>query len=378
MTESDKIYRSLQQHLDKQAIGFPSTLSGADLRLLKRLFTPEEANLALFLSFKPATTNETAARTGGAYTAEQTERMLEALLQRGSIARKEKEGIAYWYLMPLVIGMYEAQDGEPSTEFLSDAYSYMKTLSFGRSFLAVRPSQMRTIPINRSLKAGQNVATYDVVRSILLNAPGPFAVLACICRETRAMKHEPCKKTSRRDTCLAFNHMAEMVLRRNHGRQVSREEVLAILEQNEKDGLVLQPANTKQPDFICSCCGCCCGMLGVQKLLPRPVDFWNVGYQAEANPGKCTGCGVCVSRCQVGAVELTGPGGKAKVNHDRCIGCGLCVPTCSSKAMRLNKRETRSDVAANEEEYLDRVMANKKGAFGQTITAIKLLLGKQC
>jgi electron transport complex protein RnfB len=378
MTEHGKIYHRLQRHLDKQAIGFPAALSGADIRLLERLFTPEEARLALSLSYKPVSLGQVLRNRGGDSSPDAMELLLESMLQKGSVGRKEKAGAACWYLLPLVVGMYEAQDGEPSEAFLADSHDYMKTFSFGRSFLAVKPSQMRTIPINKSLSLDHPVATYDAVRSLVISAPGPFVVLPCICRETHARKNEPCKKTSRRETCLGFNHMATMVLARNHGRKIPREEVLAILEQNEKDGLVLQPANAKQPDFICSCCGCCCGMLGIQKMLPRPVDFWTVSYQAQSDPEKCTGCGVCTSRCQVGAVVLDGKPGtkrKARVNLDRCIGCGLCVPTCPAKAMGLGKREGDIDLPQNEEEYLDQVMANKRGALSQTVTALKLMLG---
>jgi hypothetical protein len=100
---------------------------------------------------------------------------------------------------------------------------------------------------------------------------------------------------------------------------------LAILQQNEDDGLVLQPANARQPEFVCSCCGCCCGMLSYQKLLPHPVDFWASTYLAEVSAAACSQCGTCVSRCQVGAVTLAGPSGAATVIPGRCI-CGLCVP----------------------------------------------------
>ena len=47
------IYRELQQHLDKLPIGFPATESGVELRLLKHLFTPKQAELALNLEFQP-------------------------------------------------------------------------------------------------------------------------------------------------------------------------------------------------------------------------------------------------------------------------------------------------------------------------------------
>ena len=52
MNADDTIYRSLQKHLDKQAVGFPAAWSGAEIRLLKRLFAPDEAKLALHLTYK--------------------------------------------------------------------------------------------------------------------------------------------------------------------------------------------------------------------------------------------------------------------------------------------------------------------------------------
>ena len=54
MDEEERIYRDLQQHLDKQAVGYPATKSGAEIRILKRFFNPEEAQLAMKLSYKPA------------------------------------------------------------------------------------------------------------------------------------------------------------------------------------------------------------------------------------------------------------------------------------------------------------------------------------
>ncbi|MFX0008873.1 MAG: hypothetical protein ACFE9R_01050, partial [Candidatus Hermodarchaeota archaeon] len=45
------IYRQLQQHLDTLPTGFPATESGIEIKLLKRLFTPEEAKIAINLTF---------------------------------------------------------------------------------------------------------------------------------------------------------------------------------------------------------------------------------------------------------------------------------------------------------------------------------------
>jgi hypothetical protein len=47
---SQAIYRQLQRHLNTLPIGFPSTITGVELRILKHLFTPEEAKLAQYLT----------------------------------------------------------------------------------------------------------------------------------------------------------------------------------------------------------------------------------------------------------------------------------------------------------------------------------------
>jgi ferredoxin len=374
MHSDNSIYRLLQRHLDKQAVGFPSAWSGADIRLLKRLFTPDEAKAALHLTYKPEPTVTIIGRAVQEFSAEETKRLLDSMFMKGAIGWKEKDGTDHWCVLPLVVGMYEGQDGDPSPEYLEDTDAYFKTLSFGRSFLSVKPSQMRTIPIKVSIPVEHHVATYDQIRTIVTDSPGPFVALPCICRRSEAMKNKPCAKTSRTETCLAFGDMAKMVLRRKHCREVTRDEVLEVLRQNEEDGLVLQPANTRQPEFVCSCCGCCCGMLSFQKRLPRPVDFWSSNYYAEVSAEACSRCGTCVSRCQVGAVTLNGPSGEAKIDLSRCIGCGLCVPTCPSEAVRLKKKDGETVPPAGEEGLYDEIMANKKSGPEQFKMLMKLAL----
>ncbi len=379
MTNEDKIYRRLQQHLDKQAVGFPSVKSGADLRLLKMLFSPDEAKLALHLSFRPTPLEKIVTGAGTEFSAAQAGQLLESMLMKGAIGWKEKDGVSRWYVLPLVVGMYEGQDGNPTREFMAEANAYMKTKDFGKAFLSVKPSQMRTIPIHKSIPVEHHVATYDQIRAIIVAAHGPFVALKCICREGAAMRKKKCKKTIRLETCLAFGDLGAMVLRRKHCREISREEALALLQQNEDDGLVLQPANAQKPEFVCSCCGCCCGMLSFQKFLPHPLDFWTSNYYAEIDFDKCLHCGKCVARCQVKAVTLAGREGKneekkAKINLSRCIGCGLCVPTCPAKAIKLKKKDPEVVLPKDEEDLYNQVMANKKGAWGQFRMLMKIAL----
>jgi len=367
-------YRLLQKHLDRQAVGFPATRSGAEIRFLKRMFTPEEARLALHLSYRPSSLATIMLTALSEYTKERVLQLLNSMLMKGAIGFKERGNEDYWFVIPMVIGMFEAQDGCPTVDFLKDAGEYMNTTAFGKSILATEPSQMRTIPINVSISPEYNVATYDQITLLVENSEGPFVVLPCICRESEVIQGKACEVTYRSETCLAMGSMAAMVLRRGHGREVSREEALSILQQNQDDGLVLQPSNAQHPEFICSCCGCCCGMLKMQKMPPHPVDFWVTSFQAEINTDICTGCGICVKRCQVDAVVLRGSPAKAVIGRTRCIGCGLCVPTCPTDAIRLIPKEQGSVQPMNEEELNDTIMSNKKGAMGSFLMFLKILL----
>jgi ferredoxin len=375
VADQDRIYRLLQQHLDQQPVGFPATWSRADLRFLRRMFTTEEAMVALHLSYQPTPTDAIIERTSPEYSAEQTGELLNSMFRKGSVGWKEKGGVDHWYVLPMVVGMFEAQDGEPTPDFLADADAYMKTLGYGASLLAVSPPQMRTIPINQSIPVEHNVATYDQIRTLVEESRGPFVVLKCICRQRMALKRKPCKQTSRLETCLGFRDMAAMILRRGHGREVTHDEVLAILRQNEDDGLVLQPANAQHPEFVCSCCGCCCGMLSMQKSLPHPVDFWTSNFRAEVDSAVCSHCGKCVFRCQVNAVTLPRAKGPARINSSRCIGCGLCVSTCPSQAVHLSKRVPETIPPETEEDLYAEIAAKKKGPWARRRMLAKVVLG---
>ena len=57
-------------------------------------------------------------------------------------------------------------------------------------------------------------------------------------------------------------------------------------------------------------------------------------YYAVIDPDTCTGCGICIDRCQVGAIA--DDGGVSVVDRALCIGCGLCVTGCPDDAAHLH------------------------------------------
>jgi NAD-dependent dihydropyrimidine dehydrogenase PreA subunit len=375
MDTADRIYRDLQRHLDSQAVGFPATKSGAEIRILKRLFSPEEARLALHITYKPMPLDRICdLAQGSGMHRDGVKSMLDNMARNGAIEYVEREGIGCFRTIPLIVGMFEYQLNRLTPEFLSDLEQYTGDRAFGLSFLSTERPQMRTIPVGKSIALEHHIATYDDISEIIKGSEGPFGIIECICRKAAAMMGNPCKKTSRRETCMPIGEMAKQAIHNGMGRAISREEALEIASMSEAEGLVFQPSNAQKADFVCACCGCCCGMLRIQKMLPSPVDFWATNYQAAVDSDVCTGCRVCVERCQVDAVTVDDGGNTAVIDLGRCIGCGNCIVTCPAGAMSLVRKDKETVPPTDTEALHDEIMAHKKGTIGRMMLAAKLML----
>ncbi|MBT8350042.1 MAG: 4Fe-4S binding protein [Deltaproteobacteria bacterium] len=373
MEQKDQVYVKLQQHLDSQAVGFPATKSGVELKILKHIFTPQEAEIACFLNYRMEALETIYPRVKHLVGSKQElEEIFDGIQKKGGIESKSKNGENQYSNAPLVVGMYEFQNYRLTPEFIKDFNKYTADMNFGIDFISTELPQMRTIPIAKSLHPEHQVSTFDEVTTLLKQAEGPFVIVECICRKKKSMGGKSCKKTDRKETCLAIGEMAQMTLNCGYGREITRDETMSIIEQNQRDGLVLQPSNTKKAEFICSCCGCCCGMLSMHKSLPKPVDFWATNFHAVVDQNTCEGSGNCEESCQVGAVHVSEKELYAVVNLDRCLGCGVCVSSCPTESISLLKKPSEVIPPQTREELVDIIMAHKKGRFGKLMLTGKL------
>jgi ferredoxin len=140
------------------------------------------------------------------------------------------------------------------------------------------------------------------------------------------------------EACLKFDEMAEFLIEREMGREVTKEEAREIIGQAAKDGLVHFVDNALGDiKHNCNCCGCCCWALSPIKRRKTPRDVIMATYfMRETDKKECIGCGDCVKVCPVDA--LTMGDDFPLVDENWCVGCGVCIPKCPTGAAKLRKK----------------------------------------
>jgi len=359
MGSVDQIYRDLQKHLDEQTVGFPATESGSDIQLLKQLFPIDQAKAAVTLTYKfePLPQIQERAKNIGC-TVDDLEGVLDETARQGMIGYRKRDGVKQFCNIPYIVGMGEAAARNPTAEAVEAATKYSEDGLFWGAFLTSKVPQMRAIPIEQSITPEHQVSTFDEVKAIIESTEDPIAIFPCVCREGAKRRDEPCLVTTRTDTCMGFRDGAKAIIENGTGREISKEEALDILRKNGEEGMILQPSNAQGPDFICSCCGCCCGILQLHKAVPNPVSYWATNYYAKGDPEMCSGCSICVDICAADAVTLD-ENEISSFNLERCLGCGNCVVNCDYEAITLMKKEAETVPPLTGEDMTEVIITQK-------------------
>lgn len=335
---SGDLYRRLQRHLDHGPAGFPATRSGVELRILQRLFTPEQAEIALALSALPEPAPIIGKRLPATVPLDRLRAALDDMAAGGLVQAIPAKGTTLYAKLPFAVGIFELQLPRLTPELERDVRQYVEE-AFHKAWFTGPTRQMRTVPVNAALEHNRNISPHDDIAAWVRRSPGPFAAVECICRKGRALTGRPCARASEHASCLLFGDFADRVIQSGFAHPITREQMLALIGRADSDGLVLQPQNTREPGFVCCCCACCCNVLQMARRLPEPAAWFNSSYEISLEPSLCADCGNCYNRCPMDALTRAAGAFPAPIlNPARCIGCGLCSTTCTSGALRLRPR----------------------------------------
>lgn len=325
------VHRRLAARLDSLPHGFPATSDGVELAILRKIFSPEDAAMALKLKPLPETAATVARRLR--LPTEMVRSRLDAMAEKGQIYTLIQRGRRYYGLAPFIVGIWEFQLHRLDREMaeLFEAYAPALLRELGGS----GPALARVIPVNRRIEATAQILPYDDLKELMERCRS-FRVADCLCRTERALLSAPCSHPL--ETCMSFSReeSAYEGLPR-WGREISCEEALALLDRVEEEGLVHCTYNfQEQPFFVCNCCSCCCGFLRGVNDFGAPHLLARSNYLSVVDHEACVECGDCSDRCPMGAIGEGDSG--YEVVPERCIGCGVCAVACPSEAIRLVPR----------------------------------------
>lgn len=328
-------FERLQTFLDQLPLGFPRTESGIEIEILKRLFTEEEAGIAMLLTPFPEDVEQIAARNGisGAGLGEK----LEPMAKKGLFFRIRRDGKTYYNTAPFMIGLYEYSVQKMDRE-LAELYSRYYEKAYQAEMGASDVPGFRVIPVSESIDPEIRIYPYPALEMEIRSAR-KISVAECICRKEAGMIGKGCGGSL--ETCLHFGSAAEYYIENGIGREIDADEAIEIVKAADKAGLVHAGVNTRHLSNLCNCCPCCCAsMKGITAKGLARRKYLNPLYEAVIHDDNCTGCRLCADRCPVRAVTIDDA---SRINRDLCLGCGLCAGTCPTGAISLIPRSDREE-----------------------------------
>ncbi|MCX7635600.1 MAG: hypothetical protein N2Z74_07645, partial [Syntrophales bacterium] len=305
-------YERLREILDTHPTGAPP--SPAFTRILRTLFSPEEAELLTHMNFAPKPVEAIAAAAG--VSVAQADLMLGALADRVLVFSREKDGKRSYGLLATIPGLFEFPFmrgvATPVLEELGKLWEEYYKDGLGASFSGHPTPVARIVPVGQAIDAPLKVHPYEEVRR-LIDSVEFIGLGLCACRVTLRRCPKPV------EMCLFFDAPARFLVAKQFARQITREEAHDVLKRAEEEGLVHTSTNAADKvGFICNCCRCCCIILRGLTELALPHAFAPSGFLAQVKAEDCMGCGSCAEeRCPVGAIGMKED--VAVVEAGRCI-----------------------------------------------------------
>jgi Pyruvate/2-oxoacid:ferredoxin oxidoreductase delta subunit len=295
----------------------------------------------------PATAPELAARLG--QDVEPVAAGLHDLYMRGLTLYFEETPDGPLYVADKAAGrlmdlvLFDARYGAYGETFLNlwrDFYNqelvHTTEQPYGRSF--------RVVPVLENVDDPRAALPYEQAAELVRGARR-VAVQNCPCRTRERACDNPL------ETCISLNHVADYVVRRGIGRELTTDEALVLLRQFEELGLVHLSENSNQPSVICNCCPCCCGFLRAVTVHGKQFVVEGTRYRARMDETLCTACGTCEDRCHFDAIAVQG--GVAVVDGEHCLGCGLCAGSCPTGAITMVTVEAPEFIPISSRSFLD-------------------------
>ena len=261
-----------------------------------------------------------------------------------------------WYLNPESYARQLYRRKVPGQQFVPEAISYRQkraVLMGELSEARLKKDKDKTDRLSQTLdrlyqenEPCQVLPIQDVFK--ILEYSNPIASMSCVCRkQTRATD----ERNPAEYSCLGLG-TGMLKWERWPERYRGGVEFLSVdgarewFEKWNKAGMVHMimvygTANEGRPYVggLCNCDYPDCIPIRVRYDYDIQHVLLKAHYVAELDYDTCNGCGVCVQRCQFGAIKMEVTTGQANIDMFKCFGCGICETGCPDQAITLKRRE---------------------------------------
>jgi NAD-dependent dihydropyrimidine dehydrogenase PreA subunit len=341
---ADDVYMKLAKHLAALGMGYPE--KEELLEILRENFTPQEAEIALAIPSKviplePVPVSDISSQVN--LPREELESTLSQLAQRGLLfSRKLKDGCIGYALQQFGYGFpqtffwkgVETPNAKKMAELI---VKYSGRDQLRETYGGTSTKALRFVPATLSLDPESHAVFPFEMMEELIQKVRVIGLVHCPCRATaQLIGKKRCDHPL--EVCIKYDELAEYVIEKEIGKEITKEQALHILKKSEEAGLVHLVDNAREGiKHTCNCCGCCCWSVGTirRKRIPRDV-LMATYFVRETDREKCIGCGQCVEICPVQVIKMEGD--FPVVDLEWCIGCGVCAGPCPSGAVKLVRK----------------------------------------
>ena len=361
--DKDEVYRLLAERLSKSPEGAP--INETLMAILHRLYTESEALVGSKFPMLPMKLEQIAGITG--ISTDQLKTILEGMAEKGLMLDIPRKDTFYYILAPMVVGFFEYTfmrvRNDVNMKDLAELFqAYFNNKEVREEFAGSDTKLMRTVVYESliPLAVETEVLTYERAGEIIRQSGGG-AISICPCRHKAVHLGKACGAPL--EVCTSLGSAAEWVIRRGMGKPATVDDLLRVLDETEKLGLVHNCDNVmNNPAYMCHCCGCCCVILaGINEFgiyTTQPSNFIPT-LETET----CLGCGACADSCPIRAITMQDAGNGAEVptvEKEVCIGCGVCASACPNSFLTMSRRSVLHIPPENVKEKYIR-MAREKG-----------------
>lgn len=347
-------YQKLADRLNKFPQGAPP--SEYLYEIFSVLMSEREAQVMSLLPIRPFTSVK--ASRALKVPIRDAEKILHELASRALLLDVEhSDGEIIYTLPPPMAGFFEFSlmrtRDDCDQKLLSELfYQYLNVEeSFVKDLFVSGETKLGRILVNeQAVDCNPQLHILDYERSSeMLKKASTIGVGMCYCRHKMHHVGKACHAPLE-NICMTLGNTAQSLIRKDYARKISVSQAMEILETAYEHNLVQIGENEQEHmPFICNCCSCCCEALLAIRRFGTMNTINTTNFLPKVFDVKCSGCGLCIAICPVGAITLAEAVATkaACIDEALCLGCGLCVKVCSKDAMELENREKRAITPVN-------------------------------